>query len=304
MNTMEATLMHRTLDTNGVSLHVATAGAEGAPLVMLLHGFPEYWGAWRQQVQPLVDAGWRVAVPDQRGYGESQKPEGTGAYTLDTLADDVMGIAQALNAPRFCLVGHDWGGMVAWHLAAREPAAVERLAILNAPHPATFFSYALTHPLQMLRSTYVGFFQLRWIPEALLRANNFALLQAALTHSSRPGTFGEDKLAGYRAAWAEPDALRAMLDWYRAMPLARPRAEKIEAPVRIVWGDADSALEPGLAQAALRYCRNGHVVRLPRASHWLHHEEPDEVNALLVEFLGDGRAAAAAATESRGKNPR
>ena len=102
----------------------------------------------------------------------------------------------------------------------------------------------------MLRSTYVGFFQLRWIPEALLRANDFALLRAALTQSSRPGTFDEDKLAGYRAAWAEPDALRAMLDWYRALPLARPRAGKIDAPVRIVWGEADSALEPGLAEAA------------------------------------------------------
>jgi pimeloyl-ACP methyl ester carboxylesterase len=291
--TITAALTHQTVRANGISLHVATAGREDAPLAMLLHGFPEYWGAWRRQVQPLVDAGWRVALPDQRGYGGSDKPVGIGAYTLDTLADDVMGIAHALGAPRFSLVGHDWGGMVAWHVAAREQAAVERLAILNAPHPATFLAYALTHPLQMLRSTYVGFFQLPWIPEALLRANGFALLRSALTQSSRAGTFGETELAGYRAAWAEPGALRAMLDWYRAMPLARPRAEKIEAPVRIVWGDADTALEPGLAQAALRYCRNGHIVRLARASHWLHHEEPDELNALLVEFLGRGEPVAA-----------
>jgi zinc transporter ZupT/pimeloyl-ACP methyl ester carboxylesterase len=127
--------------TNGdVALHVATAGADDAPLVILLHGFPEYWGAWRQQVQPLVDAGWRVACPTSAATADRTSPTAPPAYTLDTLADDVMGIARALGAPRFSLVGHDWGGMVAWHLRRARGAAVERLAILNAPHPATFFS--------------------------------------------------------------------------------------------------------------------------------------------------------------------
>jgi pimeloyl-ACP methyl ester carboxylesterase len=288
---MSVVLEHQTLTvgTDDVALHVVTAGEDDAPLAILLHGFPEYWGAWRQHVRPLVDAGWRVAVPDQRGYGRSAKPDATACYALDTLADDVMGIARHLGAPRFSLVGHDWGGMVAWHLGAREAAAVERLAILNAPHPASFLSYALTHPLQMFRSTYVGFFQLPWIPEAVLGARNFALLEAALTRSSRAGTFSEDELAGYRTAWSAPGALRAMLDWYRAMPLTEPLTTPIEAPVRILWGDADSALEPGLAEAALRYCRDGHIVRLPQASHWLHHEEADEVSSLLVEFLGDAK---------------
>jgi pimeloyl-ACP methyl ester carboxylesterase len=294
MSAVAATLEHRTftIGTDDVALHVVTAGAADAPLVILLHGFPEYWGAWRRQVRPLVEAGWRVAIPDQRGYGGSSKPEATACYALDTLADDVMGIARHLGAPRFSLVGHDWGGMVAWHLAAREPAAVRRLAILNAPHPASFLGFALTHPLQMFRSTYVGFFQLPWIPEAVLGARNFALLEAALTRSSRPGTFGKDDLADYRTAWSAPGALRAMLNWYRAMPLAQPITTPIQAPVRIVWGDADTALEAGLADAALPYCLNGHVLRLPEASHWLHHEEPDEVSALLVEFLGNGKLAA------------
>ncbi|WP_395322505.1 alpha/beta fold hydrolase [Variovorax sp. UC74_104] len=301
---MTAPLEHQTLRANGVALHVVTAGHADAPLVILLHGFPEHWGAWRRQIQPLVDAGWRVAVPDQRGYGTSAKPAGVGSYALDTLADDVMGIARALDAPRFSLVGHDWGGMVAWHLAAREATAIERLVILNAPHPATFFSFALTHPLQMLRSSYVGFFQMRWVPEAVLRANDFALLQAALTRSSRAGTFGEDQLAGYRAAWAEPGALRAMLDWYRAMPFAQPCTDEIEAPVRIVWGDADSALEPGLAEAALPYCRNGEVVHLPHASHWLHHEEPQKVSSLLLEFLDASDAAALSDRSAQGLHER
>jgi len=288
-----AALEHQTLTlgTDDVALHVVTAGVADAPLVILLHGFPEYWGAWRLQIQPLVDAGWRVAIPDQRGYGRSSKPGAVACYALDTLADDVLGIARHLGASRFSLVGHDWGGMVAWHLAAREPAAIERLAILNAPHPASFLGFALTHPMQMFRSTYVGFFQLPWVPEAVLGARDFSLLEAALTRSSRPGTFSDGELADYRTAWSAPGALRAMLNWYRAMPLAQPLATPIEAPVRIVWGDGDTALEAGLADAALRYCVDGHVVRLPQASHWLHHEEPDEVGALIAEFLAGGASA-------------
>lgn len=293
MSAVAAALQHRilTLGTDDVTLHLVTAGPADAPLVILLHGFPEYWGAWRRHVDAPADAGWRIAIPDQRGYGESSKPEAVTCYALDTLADDVMGIARHTGASRFSLVGHDLGGMVAWHLAAREPEVIERLAILNAPHPASFLPFALTHPLQMLRSTYAGFFQLPWIPEALLRARDFALLEAALTRSARPGTFSNVELADYRTAWSAPGALHAMLNWYRAMPLAQPRAAPIQALVRIVWGDADNALEPGLADTALRYCLDGHVVRLPRASHWLHHEEPDRVSALLAEFLGEHTSA-------------
>ncbi len=279
-------ISHETVSLSGVELHVAVAGEADAPLVLLLHGFPEFWGAWRRAIGPLVAAGWRVAVPDQRGYGASSKPQGIAAYALDVLADDVVGIATRLGAPRFALVGHDWGGIVAWHVAARNAAAVERLVILNAPHPCSLLGYALTHPGQMLRSTYVGFFQLPVVPEAVLGANNSALLAAALTQSSRRGTFGDAELAEYRRVWAESGALRAMVDWYRAMPLSTPTARKITAPVRILWGDADTALQPGLAEAALRYCEQAEVIHLPGASHWLHHEEPEEIDARLAEFLG------------------
>lgn len=275
---------HETVAVNGAKLHVCVAG-DNAPLLLLLHGFPEYWGAWRRSIGPLVAAGWRVAMPDQRGYGASSKPRGAAAYLLEVLADDVLDLADHFGAQRFSLVGHDWGGMVAWHVAARNSSTVDRLCILNAPHPVNVMGYALTHPLQMVKSAYVGFFHLPLLPEAVLSANNFAVLAASLTQSSRNGTFGASDLAEYREAWAMPGALRAMLDWYRAMPMGKPSPQKITAPVQILWGDKDAALQSALAEAALPYCENAGVVHLPGASHWLHHEEPAEVNSLLVEFL-------------------
>jgi pimeloyl-ACP methyl ester carboxylesterase len=276
---------HETVSLSGVDLHVAVAGESDAPLVLLLHGFPEFWGAWRRAIGPLVAAGWRVAVPDQRGYGASSKPRGIAAYALDVLADDVVGIATRLGAPRFALVGHDWGGIVAWQVAARNAAAVERLVILNAPHPC-LLGYALTHPGQMLRSTYGGLFQLPVVPEAVLGANNFALLTAALTQSSRRGTFGDAELGGVSpcVGRARRAARHARLVPRHAV--STPTARIITAPVRILSGDADTALQPGLAEAALRYCEQAEVIHLPGASHWLHREEPEEIGARLAEFLG------------------
>lgn len=279
---------------NGIRLHVATAGPKQAPLVVLLHGFPETALAWRRYVDPLLATGWRVAVPDQRGYGASDKPRRADDYVLDVLADDVCALGAALGAEQFAVVGHDWGGMVAWHLAARHPGVVERLAVLNAPHPASFLGYALTHPLQLVRSAYVGLFQLPLVPEALLSAHGFSLLAASLTRTSKPGAFDDELLAAYRQAWQGPRAIEGMLNWYRAMSMARPISTPIEAPTLILWGVQDAALEPGLADEALGYCARGKLERLADATHWLHHEQPERVGALLCGFLGQRAMAGAA----------
>lgn len=278
-------IRHQRIAANGIGFHVATCGPEDGPAVVLLHGFPEFWYGWRQQMEPLADAGLRVIVPDQRGYGESDKPAGVGAYALDTLADDVCAICSQLGHERFAVVGHDWGGIVAWHLAARKPARLSRLAILNAPHPATLASYALTHPLQAVRSAYVGFFQTPWLPEMALSANDHALLALALTGRSLPGTFDEAALARYREAWSREGALSAMLNWYRAMPLAQPLGRRIETPALVLWGDEDPALSSGLAEAGAALCETCEVVHLPGATHWLQHEMPGQVNASLIAFL-------------------
>lgn len=278
-------LEHTRVRANGLSFHVALAGPERGPLVLLLHGFPEFWYGWRHQADALAAAGYRVAMPDQRGYGDSDKPRGVRHYALDILADDVAAMALALGAERFAVVGHDWGGMVAWQLGARNAASLTGVAILNAPHPATFASFALTHPLQAMRSAYVALFQLPWVPEALLSARESAALALALTSTSRPGTFSEAELQQYRAAWSKDGALTCMLDWYRAMPLARPSTERVRLPVQIIWGDRDTALEKGLAEAGAARCDHAQVLHVSDASHWVHHEEAAVVNGALLEFL-------------------
>ncbi|SEK17128.1 MULTISPECIES: alpha/beta fold hydrolase [unclassified Variovorax] len=279
---------------NGIKLRVVTAGPATAPLVILLHGFPETSRAWQRYIDPLVATGWRVAVPDQRGYGQSDKPSAVSDYVLDVLADDVCALAAALGAERFAVVGHDWGGMVAWHLAARHPGLIDRLAVLNGPHPASFLGYALTHPFQLARSAYVGFFQLPLVPEALLSAHGFSLLRASLTRTSKPGTFDDELLADYREAWEEPRAIGSMLNWYRAMAFARPLSTPIESPTLVLWGGQDSALEAGLADEALKYCTNASLVRLEDATHWLHHEQPVQVGKLLCDFFASAQPSAGA----------
>ncbi|MDB5966505.1 MAG: alpha/beta hydrolase [Polaromonas sp.] len=278
---------HHTLGANGMQFYVATAGPEDGPLVLLLHGFPEFSYGWRHQIAPLAAAGYRVAAPDLRGYGHSSKPAGQAAYRLQTLAQDVKSLALALGHERFSVVGHDWGGVLAWQLATHDAAAVACAAILNAPHPATLMRYALKNPLQLLRGSYIGFFQLPVLPEMVLRANNFQAMALALIGSSRSGTFSEADLAIYREAWGLERALTSMLNWYRAMPLAPSAASvpRVPVPVRVVWGDRDTALERGLAEEGLTHCDRGEGIHLPEATHWLHHEEPTRVNELLLQFL-------------------
>lgn len=269
-----------------MEFHVAMAGLVDGPLVVLLHGFPEFWFAWRHHIAPLAAAGFRVVAPDQRGYGLSSKPPVVGDYLLDTLAEDVVALAGALGHERFSVVGHDWGGIVAWQLAARFPENVERTVILNAPHPGTLLSHAFWHPLQFVRSAYVGFFQVPGLPELVLKAGDHALLAATLTQSSLPGTFSPDELDSYREAWSRKGALTAMLNWYRAMPAATPCHARIQSPLRVIWGDKDTALDKGLAERGAAQCVDAEVIHVKGATHWVHHEEPELVRRLLLEFLG------------------
>src|SRR3954470_24979580 len=258
------------LRTNAVHLHAVAAGPRDGPLVVLLHGFPEFWWGWRQQIGPLAKAGLRVVAPDQRGYNLSGKPKDIRSYGIDTLADDVLGLADALGRKHFAVVGHDWGAVLAWHLAASNPERVERAVVLNGPHPATMRAHTLRNPSQAFRSWYVGFFQLPLLPEWMLHAANFAALRSAMTATARPGTFSAEDFARYRAAWAQPGALTAMLNWYRALPgyTGSIHTGRIRVPVRIIWGDRDAALDKSLAEAGLALCEQGEAFHLAKATHW------------------------------------
>jgi epoxide hydrolase 4 len=274
--------------TNGVRLTVARDGPDDGPPVILLHGFPEFWYGWRHQIGPLAAAGFRVLAPDQRGYDASEKPGRVRDYALDTLAADVVGLIDATGRDRAAIVGHDWGGIVAWWVAVRHPGRVERLAILNAPHPVAFRCYLWTHPAQLLRSWYAFAFQVPGLPEAAFRRNGWARLVKALIKTSRPGTFTEGDFERYRRAWSEPGAMRSMVNWYRAAMRHRPTPPedpRVHAPTLIIWGTGDRFLGRGLAEESLGLCDSGRLEWIEEATHWVQHEEPDRVNRLLIEFL-------------------
>jgi len=272
--------------TNGITLHGIEAGPEDGPLVILLHGFPEYWWGWRYQIGPLADAGFRVVAPDQRGYNLSDKPDGRRAYGLDTLAADIVGLADALGRRTFTLVGHDWGGLAAWWTASRHRDRVERLVVLNAPHPNVAGAYMRSHPSQMVRSLYVGFFQLPFVPETMLSANRYRSLKDALLRTSRPGTFSDEDIAAYEKTWSQPGALTAMLNWYRALPFKPDMKDAtVRPPILVIWGSKDRFLEKGLAEASLALCEKGSIRWIETATHWVQHEEPEAVNAALLDFL-------------------
>ncbi|MBM6579794.1 alpha/beta hydrolase [Microvirga sp. BT689] len=271
---------------NGIALHCIEAGPEDGPLVILLHGFPEFWWGWRYQIGPLAEAGFRVLVPDQRGYNLSGKPEARRAYDLDTLAEDVVGLADALSRQTFSLVGHDWGGLAAWWTASRHPDRVSKLGILNAPHPSVAGAYMRAHPSQMMRSLYVGFFQIPFLPETMLAADGYRSLKDALRRTSRPGTFSDEDIAHYEKAWSQPGALTAMLNWYRALPFKPAMKDAtVRPPTLVIWGSKDRFLEKGLAEASVALCEKGSVRWIENATHWVQHEEPEAVNAALVDFL-------------------
>lgn len=281
------------MQANGLSLHVVEAGPRDGPLAILLHGFPEFWWAWRHQIAPLAAAGHRVAVPDLRGYNLSDAPQEVAAYRLDVLAADVLALADAFGADRFHLVGHDWGAVISWWVAARHPGRLRRLVAMCGPHPDVWSGQALRHPTQALRSAYVALFQLPWLPEATLQAFDFAGLKGMMRASGNEGTFEPGALDRYAEAWARPGSPAAMLNYYRALREREAPAEpaRIAAPTLILWADEDRFLERHLGEASLALCDEGRLVVVQGASHWLHLERSGRVNAEVLGFLNDAADA-------------
>jgi pimeloyl-ACP methyl ester carboxylesterase len=280
---------HHEAIVNGVRLHYVEAGT--GPLVVLLHGFPEFWWSWHHQIGALAAAGYRVVAPDMRGYNTSEKPPGVGSYRLDRLTADIAALIRYLGAQRAAVVGHDWGGVVAWALPVHHPAVVERLVVLNAPHPGLFRDVLRRVPAQRWRSWYAAFFQLPWLPEAIIRAGNFAVLDMMLRRgANRPGAFTTDDIQRYKTAVGQPGALTAMLNYYRALARSGTRGTgtgRIDVPTLLIWGERDVALDLANADAERlqRWVPQIGLVRIPDASHWVQQDAPERVNEALVSFL-------------------
>jgi len=311
---------HRYVTTNGVRLHCAVEG-EG-PLVVLLHGFPECWYSWRHQIAALAPR-FRVVAPDLRGYNDSDKPPGVAAYALPELVADVRGLIDALGEREAVIVGHDWGGAVAWTFAMEHPEATRRLVVMNCPHPAIFVQHLRTNRRQLARSWYMLFFQIPWLPETLLRIGNARLVATAMRRTTvREDALGAEDLQVMRDAASRPGALRGAINYYRAVfrsqdaqaiwpawlrrfvhgdrPPAgvRERPEdwpKVRAPTLLIWGEGDVALgkeltlglEPLMdAPLTIKY--------ITLSGHWVQQEQPAVVNGYLLDFLGDLAPEAAA----------
>ena len=279
--------MHRDgyADLSDVRLHYVEEG--DGPLVVLLHGFPDFWYSWRHQLPALAANGFRAVAPDMRGYNLSDKPRPISEYSLDRLSTDIVEFISFLGEPNARLVGHDWGGVVAWATAAWHPDAVDRLAILNAPHP-DHYARGLRNPKQLAKSWYAGFFQLPGAP-AVLRANNFAALRRALRSSSSEGAFSDEDIEAYVTSWSEPRAIESQLAYYRAGARRTFRNVQplppVDAPVLVVWGDRDRAMVDLFATPPQHLAPRLRVERLRDATHWVHLDMPDVVNERLLDFF-------------------
>ena len=281
---------HHQIIANGINLHVVQHGPRAGRLVILLHGFPEFWYGWRRQIPFLASAGYRVWAPDQRGYNLSDKPSGIAAYTLDQLGADVISLLDAAGQETAYLIGHDWGAAVAWWVASKYPARLARMVIINVPHGAVLMKHLRSNPAQISKSWYMFFFQFPYLAEILIPLRNWHMFAKTLTNSSRPGTFTNDDLDKYRQAWSQPKALTSMLNWYRAVmqrPPKPPENMRITVPTLLIWGAQDKFLGRELARPSIDLCDDGRLVFFEDATHWVQHEEAGRVNELIDTFLRD-----------------
>ncbi len=289
---------HDVILSGGQRLHVASRGKVGRPLLLFAHGFPECWAAWQTQLAAFGHDHFCLA-PDLRGYNLSGKPEGVAAYRVQPLMDDLLGLMRHFGYAQCVLVAHDWGGAVAWSLAAREPRSLSKLVIINSPHPVPF-ARALAHNAeQQAASQYMLRFREADAAEFLLQddcARLLALFRHPITGKS---ALHEAEIALYKQAWNRPGAMDAMLNYYRASPLVPPTAGQAGAaglkldpedflvpmPTLVIWGEQDQALLPVLLEGLGAVVPDLHIHRVPGASHWVVHEEPEAVEAAMRSFL-------------------
>jgi pimeloyl-ACP methyl ester carboxylesterase len=287
INTLK--LEEKFITTNSIKLHAVCAGPESGIPIVLLHGFPETWRCWIHQIPALAAAGFRVIVPDQRGYNLSDKPKGIKHYRVDELVKDIVGLIDALEYEKVNLVGHDWGAVVAWMLAYEHPERLHRLGILNVPHPLVMRRFLLRDLDQIRRSWYVFFFQLPGLPEMGMRAQDWRGGVRALRGSGLIHTFSNEDIQKYKESWSQPGAMTSMINWYRALryKLNLPKEMRIRVPTLMMWGMKDFALTHRMARPSMDHVDQGNLIFFPYATHWVQRDAAEEVNHYLMDFLLD-----------------
>ena len=287
---------HGIARVNSIELHYAKCGA--GKLLLFLHGFPEFWYAWGKQL-PYFASDFLAVAPDMRGYNLSSKPKEVDSYAINHLAADVRELADHFGAKKFYLAGHDWGGAVAWATAIAFPELVEKLVIINAPHPGLFMRELRENPAQQQASQYMRAFQEAGAEE-FLSGNDFAALQTTVLQKGlEEGYFTAADREAYLEAWRQPGAIAGGLNYYRAAKIGPPAAGtrevfggaselpnlKVVVPTLVIWGEKDPYLLPGCLNGIERFVRDLRVERIPDASHWVVHEKPEMVNRLIKKFL-------------------
>ncbi|ELS01592.1 putative hydrolase or acyltransferase of alpha/beta superfamily [Xenococcus sp. PCC 7305] len=286
MSELNHDLKHEYLVSNRIRLHYVTQGK--GPLMLMLHGFPEFWYSWRSQIWEFAQD-HKVVALDLRGYNKSDKPQDIKAYAIAELVKDVKDVITGLGYARCILVGHDWGGAIAWNVAYAHPEMLDKLIVMNLPHPAKFSEALRSNPQQMLRSWYTVFFQLPWLPEFLLQLNGYqAISNAFRDFVIDKNVFTTQDLEAYKKAAAAPGALTAMVNYYRNIfpQILLPRDwDVLEVPTLMIWGENDKFLGKELTYETQDYVKNFQLQYIPNCSHWVQQEKPDLVNQYMREFL-------------------
>ncbi len=279
------------VDVGEVELFVVQAGPRDGPPVLLLHGFPEFWYAWRGPMARLAERGYRVIAPDQRGYAGSDKPAGVEAYGVERLAGDAAELIVRLGHDDAFVAGHDWGGAVAWELALRWPERVRGLAVIDMPHPrAVHATQAEGGAEEDSVSWYVVAFQVPWLPERIVRLGNWRLLVDSLRDTSRPGTFSDEVLDLLRSAWDREGAMKTMIDWYRAafrFPPSEPPDWRVRPRTLVILAPDDAFIPASTTRRSLEWLEDGRLLELESGTHWVIQEEPDLIGRILAGFFDE-----------------